>query len=240
MASSLLIACATTQKNKEEAELHLQIGTSFLNQGKYPQALKELLKAEEMDANNAVLENNLGIAYFVRDKYDDAQLHLEKALKINSEYSDARNNLGRVLIEKSQYDHAISLLEIVIKDLTYATPDKAWVNLGLAYFHKGQYPIAKSKFAEALRINRQNCVGQTFYGRSLLEIGDFEFAARALDNAISICGVESFEEPHFYSGLSYYKLGQTARAMARLEEVVKLYPNGQFANRAQSLMKMMK
>jgi len=145
-----------------------------------------------------------------------------------------------VLIELSRYDQAIAELERVLSDLTYDNPSKAWVNLGLAHFRKGEFKTAKTKFAEAIRISRDNCYGQTFYGRSLLELAEYESAARALDNAITICREPKFDEPRYYSGLSYYKLGRTSSAIARMEEVIKLSPEGPYAKKAQSLLKLMK
>ena len=49
------------------ARLHLQIGTSQLESGNYPQAIEELLKAEKLDSSDPVIQNNpkLSILIFI-------------------------------------------------------------------------------------------------------------------------------------------------------------------------------
>ena len=225
--------------NREEAALHLQIGTGYFKNGKYPQALNELLLAEKQDPQNALVQNNLGLVYFVREKYDLAEEHMRRALKINPNYTEALNNLARIEIELSRFDEALGELNKVLADLTYSNVEKAWVNIGLAYFRKGEYATARDKLTEAIRINRQNCLANTLYGRALMELGDLQKAATTLDNSVSLCKGSEFDEPHYYSGICYSKLGQNEKAMARMEEVIKLYPYGKFAKRAKSMLEDM-
>lgn len=236
---STLAACGSNKK-REESGYRLRLGTSYLTQGNYPAALRELLKAEELSPDNELIQNNLGLSYFMRGKYDLAARHLERAMRLNPKFTEARNNYARTLIELTRYDEAIRELDVVLADLTYEEPVKAWINLGLAYFRKGQYGIAREKFLEAVRLDRANCLAQNYFGRSLLELGEHRSAARALDNAVAICAESKFDEPYYFSGLSYYKLGNTSAAVARMEEVTKLYPHGPYAKKAESLLKLMK
>jgi type IV pilus biogenesis/stability protein PilW len=241
VAVTLVVSgCATSEKNREEADLHLRLGTSLLAQGSYPSALRELLTAEKLDPENEVTQNNLGLAYFLRDKYELAEQHLARALKLKPSYSEARNNYGRVLIETGRHEQAIAELEKVTNDLTYQDPAKAWINLGMAYFRKNDFKSAKTKFSEAIRADRGNCLAHTYFGRTQLELGDAGDAARSLDNAVRICKPGKFDEAHYFSGLSYYKLGRTSDAVARMEEVKKINPDGPYAQKADSLLKLMK
>ena len=52
--------------------------------------------------------------------------------------------------------------------------------------------------------------------------------ADALDRAVSFCQKNLYDEPHYYSALTYFQLGQTAKAESRFEELLKLYPRGQY------------
>ncbi len=232
-------SCASSQKNKERAVLLLRSGTGYLTQGLYPAALRELLSAAELDPSNPIIQNNLGLAYFVREKFDLAEKHVSRAIQLDSKYTDARNNHGRVLIELGQYEEAKAQLQNVLADLTYPEPEKAWFNFGLLYFRQGQFDAAKDKFAEGIRTNRQHCLSQTYYGRSLLELKDFDRAATALDAAVGLCKNSQNDEPHYYSGISYYKLGRTDKAVARMEEVMRLYPKGHYAKKAESMLQIM-
>jgi len=235
----LLSACASTSKNKERAEFMLRTGTAHLVRGNYPAALRDLLAAEKLDPRNPVVQNNLGLAYFVRDRYDLAETHIAKAIELDPKYSEARNNYGRVLIELARYNEAIRQLEIVTQDLTYQQPEKAWINMGLAHFRQGQFARARDKFAESIRIQRQSCLGQTYFGRSLLELGQYDRAAATLDAAVEFCKDDGLEDPQYFSGISYYKLGRTDKAVARMEEILRLYPRGTYAKKAEEMLKIM-
>jgi type IV pilus assembly protein PilF len=240
LSCASLVGCATVSNNKEEAELRSRIGTGYLQRGNYPAALRELLRAEEADPQNVIVQNNLGLVYFMRERYDLAADHLEHAIKLNPKYTDARNNLARSLIELGRFDEAKRQLDVVLADLTYEDPPKAWINYGLIYFRKKDYELARQKFAEAIRLNRDNCLAQTLYGRSFLEQGKTTTAAEALDNAVVVCRSSKYDEPFYYSGLAYYKLGRTSAAIARMEEIVKLYPQGTYAPKAESMLKLMR
>lgn len=238
---TLISACAFSEKkNRDEAQLHSRIGGAMLEQGRYPQALRELLTAEELDPQNAAIQNNLGLAYFLREHPELGVRHLEKALTIDPKYTEARNNYGRILIELGRYDEAAAQLKKVLTDLTYSDPAKAWINLGLAHFRQGDFRSAQSDLSEALRLTRDNCLAQTLYGRSLFELADYSAAARALDIAITICESNKYDEPYYFSGLAYYKMGRQSHAINRMREVIKLNPSGAYAKKAESLIKLMK
>ena len=236
ISSALFLTSCASSHGKEEALLHLEMGSAFLQSGRYPDALRELLLAEKADPTNPIVQNNLGLTYFIRERSDVAQKHLRKAVELKPEYTEARNNLARVLIELGQYDKAISELKTVMKDLTYGDISKSLTNLGLAYFKKGQYQDAKKRLSEALKANRENCLAYNLFGRSQLELGELNQAASSLDSAVVLCQPQEFDEPHYFAGLAYNKLGNREKAIARLEEVVRLYPAGKYNRKAQEML----
>jgi Tfp pilus assembly protein PilF len=230
-------ACASFRnENEEVAKLHLQIGTSQLNNGNYPQALSELLLAESLNPEDPVTQNNLGLAYFLRERTDLAEIHLRKALKLKPDYSDARNNLSRILIERGKYQDGIKEAQIVTQDLTYSNPEKPLLNIGIAQFKMGQYETARRTLLKTIDYQRENCLAQSYYGRCLFEMRDYARATEALDRASGFCQRIQFDEPHYYSALGYYELGQKQKAESRLEALLKLYPQGKYADKAKSML----
>jgi Tfp pilus assembly protein PilF len=231
------IGCSSLRSNDEElAKVHLQIGTSQLNSGSYPQALSELLLSESLNPDDPITQNNLGLAYFFRERADLAEIHLRKALKLKSDYSDARSNLSRILIDRGRYQEAIKEAQIVTQDLTYPTPEKPLINIGMAQFKLGNYGLAQRTFQKAIDYQRDNCTAQSFYGRCLFEQHEYSKAAEALDRAASFCQRSQFDEPHYYSALSYYELGQKQKAESRLEGLLKLYPQGKYTEKAKTML----
>lgn len=242
VALASLGSCASEPANKEkgDAALHLQMGTAYFTNKKYPQALAELLIAEKLDPKNATVQNNLALTYFVRDRFDLAQEHIERAIDLNPKYTEARNNRARILIERGKYAEAIEEAKRVNQDLTYQYPIRGLTNVSLAYFRKGDFKNARDSATEALKIERTNCFAQTILGRSLLELGHTKDAAETLDRAIVACVAEGQDEAAYFSGLAHYKLGKSAAAVARLRDVLKDYPNGSYAKKAESLLEIIK
>jgi len=233
----VMAACGSFRANeKDSAALHLRVGTSQLQSGAYPQALSSLLQAESLDPENAVVQNNLGLAYFVRERYSLAEKHIRRAVEINSEYSDARNNLGRVLIEQGKYQEAIIELNKVVQDLTYQSPEKPLLNLGLVYFQMKNYLNAKYYFTKTVDLQRDNCLAQSYLGRTLFELKQYQKASEQLDRAVGFCQRSLFDEPHYYSALSYYQAGNKSKSAARLEELIKLYSNGKYVEKAKKML----
>ncbi len=216
------------------------VGTSQLQDGSYPQALEELLRAQSYDPTNPAIQNNLGLAFFMRERFDLAEIHIRKALEINATYTDARNNLSRVLIERGQYPLAIAEAQKVIDDLTYPNPEKGLINQGVAFFKLNQFQRAKENFLKALGFQRDNCLANSFYGRSLLELKDHKNASEALDTAVGFCQRMQFDEPHYYSALAYFELGQKAKSENRFEELIRLYPQGKFSGKAKSMLEIIR
>ncbi len=235
----VLMGCASKDQ-KEEAQLHLQIGSAHLSQGNYPQALRELLIAEKLDPKNPVVQNNLGLAYFVRERLQEAEVHLQRALALDPAYTEARNNLVRILIERTRYDEARKEIAVVLADLTFPTPEKAWFNNGLIEFYTQNYTEAKESFSKALNVSREDCETHNFYGRSLYELKQFDNAAKALDQAVRFCQKSQIDEPHYYSALTYYQMGQKSKAKARMQEVVQNYTSGKYTEKAKQMLRIMR
>jgi Tfp pilus assembly protein PilF len=225
--------------DKERAALHLKIGTGYLAQGQYPQAMTELMKAEQLDPENALILNNVGLAYFVRGKMNVAETKFRQAIKSKSDYSDAKNNLARVLLDSGRTDEAVKLLQSVEGDLTYQFPEKTMANLGMAYFNMGQYKKAEDQFLRSLEIRRQNCVTASYYGRTLYELKRTEQAAQMLDQAVEFCRPSRFEDPLYFSAMSYFSLGEKEKSRARLEELLKDYPKSKYVAKAKGMLELL-
>lgn len=237
----VLTGCASlTPGDPEKAELLLRVGTSQMEAGDHPAALKSLLEAEKEDSRNPIIQNNLGLLYFFRERYEPAEQHLRRAIELKSDYPDAKNNLGRILIEKGQPREAIPILQDVLKDLTYDRPAKVTFNLGLAYFRLKNYKEARNYFNKTLQFGRDNCLARSFLGRTYFESQDFQKASETLDAAVGFCKAQQFDEPHYYSALAYYQLGEKSKAEARLEEVIKMYTHGKYFDQAKTLLDTMR
>lgn len=237
------VSCAgkktkVSKKDAELADLHFRVGTGYLIGKNYPMALQELLIAEKLNPLSATIQNNLGLTYYARERKLLAMDKLKKAIKLNPKYSEARNNLARIHIERGNYSEAIKQLEIVNDDLLYPHPEKSWTNLAWAYFELKQYEATKSALQKAFALNRNYCPAFTLFGRTFYEQKRYESAASHLDKAAAVCAKSKFDEPNYYSALSYLQLGKKEMARARMNEVIANFPNGEFAEKAKSMLKL--
>lgn len=235
-----LSSCSTSSKDKEKANLLLERGISFSQNGNFASGLRDLLKAEEYDPKNPLIQNNLGLLYFEREHFDKAEKHLRNAIALEPKYSDARNNLARVLIEEKKYRESEEQLDIVINDLTYGNTEKALFHYGLSKFNQKLFNEALIYFGKSLKAKSDNCIALTYLGRSYFEIKNYSYAAEALDKAVGFCQKVLFDEPHYYSALTFYRLGEKEKSKARFEEIIKLYPNGTYRDKSKAMLDLLR
>jgi Tfp pilus assembly protein PilF len=235
-----LVGCQAAKKDgNERAILHMQMGTGFLSKGQYPQAMSELLKAEQLDPENPIILNNLGLAYYMRGRAKTAEEKFRKAIKIASKFSDAKNNLARVLIDDRKLDEALVLLHQVEEDLTYPSPEKTLSQLGMAYFELGQYKKAEEYLSRSLELRRESCTTAHYYGRTLYELKRLKQSAEVLDQAIEYCRAAKFEEPLYFSAMSYFSIGDREKSRARLDELIKDYPQSKYVAKAKGMLELL-
>lgn len=241
ITSLLVIASCKSSgdsRTKQKADLHLRLGTNNLERGNYPDALKDLLLAESLAPKDPLIQNNLGLAYFMREKYDQAEFHIRAAIDLEPKFTDAKNNLGRVLIEEKKFTEAKKYLNEVLEDLTYPMLGKAYINLGLAYFGEDGYNDAKDYFLKAINADRENCLAQNYYARSLLELKDYKKAIAGFDRAEAFCAKQSFDEPSYFSAVTSYRMGDPYKAKLKFEAIVE--KNSTFREKAEQMLEVLR
>lgn len=234
-----IVGCVSKGPSNEDLALvHFRVGTSHLEKGNYPDALRDLLQAEALNPKDPLTHNNLGLAYFMRERYELSESHLRNAVALDSAFTDARNNLARVLIERGNYKEARQNLDKVLADLTYPQPGKAYVNLGLSFFREQKYADAKEAFLKAIGYDRENCLAQNYYGRCLLELKESAKAIQALDKAAGFCLKVNFDEPIYFSAIAYYRMGDRLKAQSRLETLVQ--KNSPYKDKAETMLEILR
>lgn len=226
-------------KDQYRASLFLELGNEKLAQNDLPGALSSLLQAEKLDNKNTYILNSLAMVYFAQSQYNYAIDYLHRALKIDPNFSEAHNNLGQVYLSTRQYALAEKHINFAIQDLTYRSPEKALTNMALLHQHKKDYKKSKEFYLRALKINSEFCPAYKQYGQTLIYMKDYEGASSILDRAVRIC-LNNLEEAHYLSALSYYQLGKKDISVARLQEVIKLYPASEYADKARDLLRVVK
>ena len=217
-----LYACSaqSTQSNSRLAEATREIGEAYMRQGDYTAALRELIKAKELNPADPTVHFDLGICYMVKKRMPDAVAYFKKAIALKPSYAPARNNLGMAYLSMKKWDAAIAVFEEITRDALYATPHYALSNLGLAYYHKGQYQKALTYFKEALKIQENFVNALRGAGRTYLAMHEGRPALRYLERAVQ--QAPQVAEIHYELGEANLMTGRTAQALISFETAFDL------------------
>jgi type IV pilus assembly protein PilF len=148
----LSCAAATTPDTMQQAGAHYKIGVAYLNQGKAQKAFVEFQKAYELNPGDKEVLNAIGYVYLIYfDETEKAIDFFEKATRIDPSYSDANNNMGFAYEKLGRYDAAISYYEKAVDNLTYQTPEKAYISMGNSYYRLGKFEEALHSYKEAIK-----------------------------------------------------------------------------------------
>lgn len=118
-------------------------------------------------------------------RFGEAESYARAALKIKPDMRDAKNTLGVILVHQDRYDEAISVLKPLADDMVYATPEKAWGNLGWAYLLRGNNDEAIDALTRAIAVQPLFCVGYYRLGLAYEKKGELKLAREALSKALS-------------------------------------------------------
>lgn len=181
----LLPACAASSANrKNEAQARLQMGVTYLDQRNLPMAMRELMRASELDPGNPEIDMMLGLTYRARGDFGKAEEYLRKAIDRKPDYADAHNNLGIVLANQKRWDEAVREFETAAENVLYTTPEWAYYNIGEAERMRKDPSRAEDAYRKALRANDRYAPAYLGLAAVLGEKGNWEDAAAVLSRCV--------------------------------------------------------
>ena len=228
---SLLSCAANLEKRKRQSKVTRELGEAYMHQGNYTEALKELLKAEELYPDDHLLQNDLGLVYMAKKRFENAKDHFNKAIALKPEYASAKNNLGTVYLALEEWDTAIDVLEQVLGDLLYATPHYPLSNLGLAYYHKGAFRRAETYYSKALELEPEFILALHGIGKTYLALDDTTAAISSFEKAIQLA--PKFTELYLDLGNAYQQSRQYKKALFSYRKVLDLAPGSTLDEKAE-------
>lgn len=234
--------CASSEKQRisdRQGEIFLNSGTEALMEGRSTDALGFLQQAVRLLPKNPSAWSNLGLAYTSRGDLEKAEDAFKQSLKLNPQFNDARMNLASVYMQSRRYPEAEKLYKEVLKDLAYSNSHQAHYNLALLYSQQNRQMLAEQQFNLAVRINDRYCPAWFKLGMLQKEKGDFIAAANSLKKSVS---GPCFRNPeaHFEIGALYLKNKETDQAKKKLVEVIQLFPESEWARKAELTLNMLR
>ena len=150
-------------------QAHYNLGTAYLNEKQYTEAIAAFQKAIALDADFAEAHGQLGLAYLELDRFDEAGAAAKEALRLNPNYQPALKLLdelkqehydsGLAFLTEEGYDGAIVAFKAAIEiDPGFIEAHHA---LGLAYLGTGKLDMAKQMAEAALKLDADYEPAQT-------------------------------------------------------------------------------
>jgi tetratricopeptide (TPR) repeat protein len=255
-----LTACPPkTKLDPDASEKRYLLAADYFAKGMVTPALEELLKAVELNPENAEAHHLIGLVSLrkaseteelakraqclrgeaLKLEEEERRKHLDKAeeefklsLKYRADYSEAYNSLAVVEMHKGEHEGAIRSAEKALSNALYREPYLARGNLGWAYLHKRDYVRAAKALRQALFEQPQFCVGRYRLAKVYYEQREWKSAAEELQRVVgdSACPIQ---EAYHLAGLVALRLEQRTEAADFFRKCVELAPKACLARECQ-------
>jgi len=247
-----LIGCgpAHVRLDPDGSDKRYLLGADYFHKGLVAPALEELVKAVELNPNNADALNLIGLVWLRRAadaeelatraqclKGEDAKLEkqemdtqfkkaeesFKKALAARDNYSEAWNSLAVVALHFGRYDEAIADTEKALSNIMYRDPFYAKGNLGWAWLQKRDFARASKALREALFDQPSFCVGRYRLAKVYYEQKDYPHAGEELDK---VTGDKAcpLQEAFHLNGMVALRLQDRDKAGELFQKCVALAP----------------
>ncbi len=225
------------QEVMKRARGHRDLGISYLNEGNYSQALKELKEAEQLYEDDPELQNALGLVYYAKGAMAEAEMHYKKAISLKNDYSEAHNNLGVLYLNAGRLDEAISEFKEALKNIEYATPERAYMNMGWAYYKKKNYAEAELNLKRAIQSAPDFFIAHYNLGVVYKDTGNYKSAIREFKLAIKY--FPKYVDAYYELAQTYLKIKRSEYALPMFKKVCELSPESEYCERSAQYIKIL-
>lgn len=230
----VLSACSSKAEKtrKTQAELYFGAGTQSLMTQDYTDALANLLKANEMDPDNADIINNLGMAYYFKGEKTMAIKALRRSIELK-ENPDAKNNLASIYYQDGNHAMAEKMYKSVLKDLTYGKQARVLYNLAVIELDRKNVSAAEHYLKRAVKEEENYCAAYFQLGKIRFNRKEYSTALNNFKDATMGTCYES-AGAHYYQGLTLSALNRTHEAMMKFDEIDARFKETEFAAKARA------
>jgi Tfp pilus assembly protein PilF len=254
IAAALLGACSGSARPAadpvRQSESEYDIARDlWLRRGQVREALDHALKAVELDSEHAEAFHLVALLYLdfcarspAECRLGEAEKAAARALELKQDFREARNTLGVVLIHAKRPRDAIAVLRPLSEDILYQTPEKAWGNLGWAYYEAGDVERAIDALRRSIAAQPLFCVGSYRLGLAYERRGELAPALAAFTRALETQAPEcsKLQDAVFGRARVAERLGQTDSIRADLERCVELSAATETGKKCRSMLDKLK
>lgn len=233
-------ACATTPSVEDirKAETHYKIGVSYLAKEQPHEAFREFQKAIKLNPKNKGSLNAIGLINIEFKEYEDAIIYFKRAISIDPDYSGAMNNLGVTYVRLQEWDEAIKYFRMALRNPLYVTPERAYSNMGYAFFKKGDYPNAMNTLKKA--IARHPDFPRPIYilGLVYMKLGKNKAAVDEFQKAVDIA--PGYIDAQWELANAYLRVGDKEKAVRHFKVVAESGSDNEKSKKALEYLELLK
>ena len=167
-----------------DAHAQMQLGSSYLEVGRIPDAITHLELAVRLDPKSAQAHNFLGGALLAAGRSSEAVTHLRQATSLARRDPHLQFNLGKALTRLGRPAEAAAQFERAI--LLYPDFAEAHQELGVLLFSQGRLRDALRHLQRAVDLAPGSAMAHSDLGGALAQAGQFAEARRHLQRALEL------------------------------------------------------
>jgi tetratricopeptide (TPR) repeat protein len=205
----------------ERSSALLSEATRLVQEGKFEEAIKELvpLEAEKPEPNG--VEHELGLAYYRKGDFQNAQSAFARAMERDAQDRESIQLRGLSLFQLGRYADAIPYLHQVQSWIGAVNVDADYV-LGLCYMYTQNYDEARNSFAHMYGVPPDSASAYLFLARMLLRQGYDPVAEQNAQQAAKLD--PKLPLVHYLLGEFYLYKSNVQKAIDEFELEQKLNP----------------
>ena len=203
--------------NPNEAQLHNNLGVTWMQMGRYAEALEQHRTAVRLAPGYAEAHLNLGADLQHLGRFEEAAAAYRTALDIKPGLAAAEYNLGVVLLSLGRREEAVARINKALS-LQPDYPDARRVLDDLAGDQPGAAPADRAQTAG------EAAAAHARLASTLVSAGSFAEAAAEFERALELEPGARRAEILNDLGVALARLGRMDEAISRFREAVRLNP----------------
>jgi type IV pilus assembly protein PilF len=149
-------------RGQASARIHSELAASYYERAQYSIALQEIAVALRADEDYSPAYTLRALVRMVLREDDKADADFRHSLQLDSASSETHNNYGWFMCQRGRAKESIAQFQEALSNPLYATPEKAYVNLGVCYKKLGLLKEAESNLQRALILHP--AMPEAYYG----------------------------------------------------------------------------
>jgi type IV pilus assembly protein PilF len=174
----------TTSDTQQRAKVHTELGSLYLEAGRFGVAQDEARIAVGADPSYAPAYNLLALIHMNLRENAAADEEFQKALRLAPNDPEINNNYGWFLCQTDRPKQSIPHFTAAIKNPLYTTPTKAMTALGICYIKLQDDAAAEDFLWKAVRLDPANADAKYWLADLYYRKGRY-FEARNVVNDLS-------------------------------------------------------